>query len=585
MNNSNIQNLIEKIKSSDLDAYYLNSSDDHLSEYVAAYFRTIAYFSGFTGSVSSLIIDKEKAYIFVDGRYHIQADNECSPLGIEVIKLGNKDALEPEDFLEKHYKGKRIGLDAKRTSIDFVKKLISKGLIIKDIDLYSDLIIDRPKLANDKLKELDIKYTGKSRKRKLNELKYCLDGKSHIINNLESIAYLLNLRGNDIIYTPVFYAFLVVYQNDIYFFINLERLDEDIIDRLYEDEVIIRPYDSYYDFLKVIRNEIVLLDELKVNFKTYLSLKNHGNRIINMPSIVEDMKSLKNEVEISNSIMANIYDGVAMTRFLLWMSKTDKKELNEYDVAQKLNSFRLEYKAFDLSFNPIVAYNANAAMMHYGPTKEKNTKLDNKGILLIDSGGQYLEGTTDITRTISLGEVTDIIKKHFTIVLKSMLNLSEVKFLSGFSGKQLDILARKDIFELGINYRCGTGHGVGQVLSVHEAPPNIRFMKTVSGSEDTPLRAGQIVTDEPGIYLDNEYGIRCENMLLVRKDENNEYGQFLKFKTLTMCPFDLKLIDKKYLDDKTLKALNNYHREVYDNLSPYLNDEEKDFLKEITREI
>lgn len=585
MNSSRIQKLIEAVKSSDLDAYYLNSSDDHLSEYVASYFRTIAYFSGFTGSVSSLIVDKEKAYIFVDGRYHIQAENECKPNGIEVIKLGNAGALEPEDFLEKYYKGKQVGLDGKRTSIDFAKKLASRGITIKDIDLYSDLIIDRPKLSKSKLKELDIKYTGKSRKTKLAELKYCLDGKTHVVNNLESIAYLLNLRADDIAYTPVFYAFLVVYKNDVYFFINLERLQEDVIDRLYEDEVIIRPYESYYDFLKEIKNKLVLLDELKVNFKSYLSLRNHGNKIINIPSIVEDMKSIKNEIEINNSTMANIYDGVAMTRFLLWLSKQDKNELNEYSVAQKLNNFRLEYKAFDLSFNPIVAYNSNAAMMHYGPTVDKNTKLANEGILLIDSGGQYLEGTTDITRTIALGKVDDIVKKHFTIVLKSMFNLSEVKFLSGLSGKQLDILARKDIWELGINYRCGTGHGVGQVLSVHEAPPNIRNMKTVSGSEDTPLRVGQIVTDEPGIYLDGQYGIRCENMLLVKKAENNEYGQFLRFRTLTMCPFDLNLIDKNYLDDKTIKALNNYHKDVYDNLNPYLNDEEKAFLKNITREI
>ena len=585
MNSSRIQKLIEVVKNSDLDAYYLNSSDDHLSEYVASYFRTIAYFGGFTGSVSSLIVDSEKAYIFVDGRYHIQAEKQCAPNGIEVIKLGNKGALEPEDFLEKYYKGKQIGLDGKRTSIDFVKKLVSKGLLIKDIDLYSELITDREELSKSKLKELDYKYSGKSRKTKLAEIKYCLDGKTHIINNLESIAYLLNLRGDDIVYTPVFYAFLVVYQNDIYFFIDLERLDEDVIDRLYDDEVIIRPYESYYDFLKGIKNELVLLDELKVNFKSYLSLKGHGNRLINMPSIVEDIKSIKNEVEVNNAILANIYDGVAMTRFLLWLSKQDKSELNEYSVAQKLNSFRLEYKAFDLSFNPIVAYNANAAMMHYGPTVDENTKLSNEGILLIDSGGQYLEGTTDITRTIALGKVDDIVKRHFTIVLKSMFNLSEVKFLSGLSGKQLDILARKDIWELGINYRCGTGHGVGQVLSVHEAPPNIRYMKTVSGSEDTPLKAGQIVTDEPGIYLDGEYGIRCENMLLVKKDENNEYGQFLKFKTLTMCPFDLNLIDKNYLDEKTIKALNNYHKNVYDNLSPYLNDEEKEFLKKATREI
>lgn len=585
MKSDRIKALQEAIKNNDLDVYYLNSYDYHMSEYVPNYFKTIAYFSGFTGSVSTLIVDRENAYIFVDGRYHIQADKQCLSNGINVIKLGTSGALEPVDFILKNYKGKKIGLDGKRTSISFAKSLIKNKIKIKSIDIYSNLIENREKLAEDKLYELEEKYAGESRKSKLDKVKYCLGGRTHIINNLESIAYLLNLRGNDIVYTPVFLSYLIFYKNEVYFFIDINRLSSKIIEELYDDGVAIKPYEKYYEFLELIEKEVVVLDENKVNYESYLHLSKHSNNLIHMTSIVEDMKSIKNNIEIENAIKANIYDGVSMLRFLMWLDKSDKNSLNEYEVSKKLNDFRLNYKAFDLSFNPIVAYNQNAAMMHYAPTKSENAKLSEEGIILVDSGGQYLEGTTDITRTIALGEVSDEIRKHFTIVLKSMFNLSSAKFLKGINGKKIDILARKDIWELGIDYRCGTGHGVGQVLSVHEGPPNIRYMSTPSKTESAALKPGNIVTDEPGIYLEGKYGIRCENMLLVVNDEKNEYGQFLKFKTLTMCPFDLRLIDKKYLDQKTIELLNNYHKEVYETLSPYLNQEENDYLKEITREI
>ena len=585
MENIKIGALWKALGENKIDVYYLNTSDYHLSEYVPLYFKTIEYFSGFTGSLATFLIDLNKAYIFVDGRYHIQADKQCLPNGVEVIKLGTKEALDPLDFIEKNYKGKVIGIDGKRTSIAFAKELLKRGMRVKSIDLYSNLIENRIPLSKDKLYELSVSNVGLSRKEKIERVKYCLDNKTHVVDNLESIAYILNLRGNDIVYTPVFLAYLVFNKNDVYFFIDLERLTPEIIEKLYDDGVIIRPYDEYYRFLNSLKDEIVLLDEHKVNYDSYKKLCGHRNKIVNMLSLIEDMKAVKNKVEVENSIMAHIYDGVAMVRFLKWLDESDKSTLNEYDALKKLNEFRLEYRAFDLSFNPIVAYNENAAMMHYSPTKENNTKLDNKGILLVDSGGQYKEGTTDITRTIALGEVSDKLKLHFTTVLKSMFNLSQTKFMAGLSGYQLDILARKDIWDLGIDYRCGTGHGVGHILAVHEAPPNIRYMNSASGSEKIPLKVGNIVSDEPGIYLEGEYGLRCENLLTVEKDMSNEYGQFLRFKTLTLVPFDLRLIDLKYLDEKTRFALNAYHREVYDKLSPYLSEEEAIYLKNITREI
>lgn len=576
-----IKALQAKLKEFKLDAYYFNTSDYHMSEYVPEYFKTIRYFSGFTGSLATFIVDKEKSYIFVDGRYHIQADNECGIHGIEVIKLGTKDALTPIEFIKKNYSSKVLGLDAKRTSISFASSFTDSEVKIKSIDIYSDLIENRTPLKDSSLYELGVELVGKTRKEKLDVLRYCFKDKVHVINNLESIAYVLNFRSNDIANTPVFLSYMIIDGEDVYLFIDINRLDPDQLEKLYLDGIIIKPYDEYYNILKTIENRTVVLDENKVNYETYLSLKDNKNKIVNMRSIVEDMKAVKNDVEIENSKQAHIYDGVSMVRFIKWLKESDKEQLTEMDASNYLDNLRRSYKAFDLSFKSIVAYNQNAALMHYSPSTEKPVKLANSGILLVDSGGQYKEGTTDITRTISLGDNTDELKKHFTLVLRSMFNFSSAKFLEGMSGRNLDVLARINIWKEGIDYRCGTGHGVGHVLSVHENPPSISYHKSVVSEE--AIKPGMIFSDEPGIYLEGKYGIRCENEVLCVKDELNEYGQFLRFETMTLCPFDLELIDTKYLDEDTIKELNNYHSRVYDTLSEYLNEEEKDFLRKITR--
>ena len=579
-----IEALRKNLKANKLDAYYMNTSDYHMSEYVPEYFKTIRYFSGFTGSLATFIVDREKAYIFVDGRYHIQADRECLPNGIEVIKLGTINALEPIEFIKTKYQGKTIGFDARRTSIDFAIKL-EDILKIKDIDIYSELIENRTPLNDSSLFELTLEVVGKSRKEKIDELKYCFKDKVHIINNLESIAYLLNMRSKDILHTPVFLSYLLLFENDVYLFIDLNRLDPEQLEKLYLDEIIIKPYDEYYNFLKNINNKTIVIDNYKVNYKTYLSLKANNNKFVFMRSIVEDMKAIKNEVEINNAKLAHIYDGVSMVRFIKWLKEIDKTTITEFDTVNYLDNLRLNNKAFDFSFNTIAAFNENAALMHYSPSKDNPVYLKNSGILLVDSGGQYREGTTDITRTISLGETSIELKKHFTLVLKSMFNLSSAKFLKGMSGQNLDVLARINIWKEGINYRCGTGHGVGHVLSVHETPPNVRYTNTDSKAEKEEIKPGMIFSDEPGIYLDNKYGIRCENLILAKNSELNEYGQFLEFETITLCPFDLDLIDVNYLDKETITLLNDYHQKVYETLSPYLNDEEKEFLRNETRKI
>ena len=585
MENIRLKKLQNRLVEEKIDLYYLNTSDYHMSEYVPEYFKTIAYFSYFTGSLATLLVSQEDAYIFVDGRYHTQADKQCLPKGVKVIKLGTKDALEPIDFICKYYKDKVIGLDGKRTSVGFAKLLKQNNIKIKSVDVYSDLIEDRVPLKNDYIYELPVKYTGLSRNKKLELLKYCLKNNCHIVNNLESIAYILNLRSRDILYTPVFLAYLVIYDGDIYLFCDQRRFKKEVLDSLYADGVIVRPYDTYYDFISIINNRVILLDETKVNYETYLKINGKNNKIINKRSIIEEMKSIKNNVEQENSKLAHIYDAVALIRFFMWLDSVDKSDYTEYEIAEKLDNFRLSYKAYDLSFNSIVAYNENSAIIHYAPEASSSARLDNKGILLLDTGGQYLYGTTDITRTIALGPVSDEVKKHFTLVLKSMFNLSELKFKRGLSGNQIDVIARQDLWAEGLDYRHGTGHGVGFGLSVHEGPPNIRYMNTDAQTERVELKPGMIFSDEPGVYFEGKYGIRCENLLLCKKDLENEYGEFLKFETLTLVPFDRNLIDKNYLDEKTINALNSYHQRVLMTLLPYLNDEEAKYLRKMTEAI
>ena len=574
--------LRRKMYESGLEVYYLNTQDYHMSEYISDYFKTLRYFSGFTGSMATMVITFDEAYIFVDGRYHVQADKQCTPEGIKVMKLGTEGVKNSDDFMIANYQGKKIGLDGRCVSAKLVLKLKKGGLDIVSTDIYSDIFDDRPKLKNEMLYELDKKYTGLTRSEKLSILKRGLDGKCLITGDLTSIAYILNLRGNDIIYTPVFLSCLVVYNNDIYFFVHKQRLSEVIYEALIGDGVIIKDYDEYYEFIRNIKNSVILTDLNKINYASFDALDTSLNKVYNMRSVIEDMKSLKNNVEASNAHLAHIYDGVAMVRFMKWLKESDKEGLNEYDVKVKLNRFRLEYKAFDLSFEPIVAYNANAAMMHYSPTESDHALLHNEGILLVDSGGQYFEGTTDITRTFALGKVDDKIRYYFSLVLKSMFELQDVCFLEGLCGAQLDILARKELWARGIDYRCGTGHGVGHVLAVHETPPNIRY--AMGNGSEVQLRPGHVFSDEPGVYFEGEFGIRCENMLICVRDQKTEYGQFLKFEPLTMVPFDLDLIDKDILGDK-VTSLNAYHEAVYNALSPYLNDEERAFLKERTRKI
>lgn len=579
-----LETLRKAMKENGIDVYYFNTSDYHMSEYVAEYFKTIAYFSGFTGSLATLLVDKESAHIFVDGRYHVQADKQCLKNGVVVEKLGIKGVKDPTTFILDNYKDKVLGFDGKRTSIKFAKALVSKGIEVKSLDIYSNLIEARVPLSKNEIHEFSEMYAGVSRKNKIEIINHYLRGSCLIVNNLESIAYLLNLRSDDIEHTPVFLSYLVFLDSQVYLFVDSSRFSKKTLDYLFEDQVIVRPYNSYYEFLKIIKNKTVFLDETKVNFETFIRISSDNN-VIDKRSIIEDMKAIKNETEQANMREAHIIDGVAVVKFLKWLSEVDKKTITEWDAAKKIDKLRFENGAYDLSFSSIVAYNENGALMHYSPDKGKAAQLDNRGTLLFDTGGQYNYGTTDITRTVSLGPVKPEVKKWFTLVLKSMFNLSELKFLKGMSGNQIDVIARKDLWAEGVDYRCGTGHGVGFNLAVHEGPPSIRYLHSEAKTEEVEFKPGMICSDEPGVYFEKQFGIRCENMILCKKEFENEYGEFLGFETLTLVPFDLELIDKKYLDQKTINVLNDYHKKVFETLSPRLDEDEVKFLKKITRKI
>ena len=582
MINERLNLLRTKMCEAELDYYFINTNDYHMSEYIPEYFKTLRYFSGFSGSLGQLVVTFESAYLFVDGRYHGQADLEAGVYGIKVMKLGKEGVPSAVDFLIQNAKGAKVGVDGKCVSAAFVKALEAAKIEVSSVDIYSDIIENRAALSKDKLWAIDDKYVGYSRATKLDIVKRCLKDRTHIINNLESIAYLLNMRGNDIAYTPVFLAYMVFHKSEVYLFVDLERIDETDFASLYNDGLIIRPYMEYYEFIKTIKRSVILLDDNKVNYETYKSL-DKSNKLFFMRSIVEEMKAVKNKTEIANTKQAHIKDGVAMVKFLKWLKESDKEGMSELDAKEKIDQIRMENGCFDLSFNTIVGYNANAAMMHYSPSANKYTMLHNSGILLVDSGGQYLNGTTDITRTIALGEVDPEVKMWFTLVLKSMFNLQRAKFIEGMTCEQMDILARKDLWARGVDYRCGTGHGVGHVLAVHEAPPNVRFRK--GNGSDEAFKPGHVFSDEPGVYFEERFGIRLENLMVCNKDIKNEYGQFLSFEFITMAPLDLDLVDKEYLDKETVDALNAYHQTVYENLVPYLNEEEANFLKNATRSI
>lgn len=591
-----IENIRDLMKEKNIYAYIVPSSDYHQSEYVGDYFKSREFMSGFTGSSGTLIISMDEAGLWTDGRYFIQAENELKDSGIKLFKMGEEGVPTIEEYLlEKLPKNSTLGFDGRVMSVkegqSLANKLAFKGINIEyKYDLVNDIWEDRCSLPTEKAFLLGVEYSGEGFSDKLSRIRAVMKEKkatTHILASLDDIAWLFNIRGRDVKSNPVVLSYAVISIDSVYLFIDKNKIGKDIRAELSKENVQIKGYEEVYEFIKNIdENEVVLIDTSKVNYAIYNNIPSNVQKIEERnPSIL--FKSIKNEIELKNIRNSHIKDGVAFTKFMYWLKNNiGKIEITEISATQKLEAFRREQDKFiEPSFSTIAAYKDHAAMMHYSATEESNYKLEPRDLFLVDSGGQYFDGTTDITRTIALGPIPENVRKDFTNVVRGMIRLSKAKFLYGCRGYNLDILARGPLWEEGIDYKCGTGHGIGFVLNVHEGPNGFRWKVREDIDDSCILEEGMVTTNEPGVYVENSHGIRIENEIVVRKAEKNEYGQFMDFEVITFAPIDLDAIDESLILKDEKIYLNNYHKQVYDKISPYLNEEEKQWLKTYTREI
>ena len=591
-----IENIRDLMKEKNIYAYIVPSSDYHQSEYVGDYFKSREFMSGFTGSAGTLIISMDEAGLWTDGRYFIQAENELKDSGIKLFKMGEEGVPTIEEYLlEKLPKNSTLGFDGRVMSVkegqSLANKLAFKGINIEyKYDLVNDIWEDRCSLPTEKAFLLGTEYSGESFSDKLSRIRAVMKEKkatTHILASLDDIAWLFNIRGRDVKSNPVVLSYAVISIDSVYLFIDKNKIGKDIRAELSKENVQIKGYEEVYEFIKKIEeNEVVLIDTSKVNYAIYNNIPSNVQKIEERnPSIL--FKSIKNEIELKNIRNSHIKDGVAFTKFMYWLKNNiGKIEITEISATQKLEEFRREQDKFiEPSFSTIAAYKDHAAMMHYSATEESNYKLEPRDLFLVDSGGQYFDGTTDITRTIALGPIPENVRKDFTNVVRGMIRLSKAKFLYGCRGYNLDILARGPLWEEGVDYKCGTGHGIGFVLNVHEGPNGFRWKVREDIDDSCILEEGMVTTNEPGVYVENSHGIRIENEIVVRKAEKNEYGQFMDFEVITFAPIDLDAIDESLILKDEKVYLNNYHKQVYDKISPYLNEEEKQWLKTYTREI
>lgn len=583
------------MKEKKIDAYLVPTDDFHGSEYVGDYFKCRKYITGFTGSAGTAIITQDMAGLWTDGRYFIQAADQLRDTTIELFRSGEPGVPTVHQFLnDKLEEGMCLGFDGRTVSAreaEELQELLQEKHITFSVndDLIGEIWEDRPALSCEPVMELDIRWTGKSRADKIAEIREQMKAKeadTFILTSLDDIAWLLNIRGNDIHCCPVVLSYLVMMENELRLYANAAAFSEEIRSNLEADGVKIYPYDDVYSYVQSISSDKkVLLSRANVNSRLVSNIPSEVT-ILDEPNLTLLPKAVKNETEMKNERIAHIKDGVAVTKFIHWLKKNvTRTTITELSTAEKLYQFRSEQEHFlGESFDPIIAYGTHAAIVHYSATEATDIPLEARGMVLADTGGHYLEGTTDITRTIVLGPVTAKEKKFFTAVLRGNLNLAAAKFKYGCTGLNLDYLARGPLWELGEDYNHGTGHGVGYLLNVHEGPNSFRW-KNLPGNPAPVLEEGMITSDEPGYYLENEFGIRHENLVLCKKAEKTSFGQFMCFEPLTMVPFDLEGINPEEMTERERKLLNDYHQKVYTTISPYLDEEEKEWLKQATREI
>lgn len=587
--------LRNEMKKEKIGVYIIPTSDFHDSEYVSPYFMTRRFFSGFTGSAGTLVFSEKEAALFTDGRYFIQAENQLRGSGIALMKSGEEGVPTVRKYVSDILpECGNVGFDGRvvtaETGRAYKKIAEEKNGGIVDIDLADRIWKDRPALKHTEIYLLEEKYSGKSAAEKLSEVRKKMSEKkadTHIITALDEISWLFNIRADDIKCCPMVLSYAVITADSALLFADKNSCGEKILKYLEKNGAELRPYDDIYSYAEKLSGRNVWLDTKRANYRLAETLENC--EIISEASPIGLLKAVKNPVEIENIKHAHLLDGIAVTKFMYWLkNNVGKQKITEADAADYIDGLRREVGKESYiapGFDTISAYNANAAMMHYSADRESCAVLEPQGILLVDSGGHYFEGTTDITRTFALGEVSDEVRYHFTLTLRAMLNLAAARFMYGCRGENLDIIARGIMWENGLDYRCGTGHGVGYLLSVHEGPNSFRHKL----SEDRPMSAvleeGMITTDEPGVYAEGSHGIRIENELLCKKAEKCEYGQIMEFETITYAPIDLDCVDLTLLENKDRERLNAYHKTVYDKLSPYFEGDELEFLKKYTRAV
>ena len=582
-----------RMQEESVDAYLIMTDDFHGSEYVGDYFKSREYISGFTGSAGTLLVRKDCAGLWTDGRYFLQAETQLAGSGITLFRSGQPGVPDLEDYLaEQLADGQTLGFDGRCVMAGYARKLRErleqKGVRIRnDLDLVGDIWPDRPALPKEPVWPLAERYAGIGVKDKLAEVRQILHKKKadwFLLASLEDICWLLNVRGNDVACTPVVLSYLMMSRDQVFWYVQREAVPEPVQADLQEAGVVLREYGQIYEDVSRLPGGVRLLcDENHVN-DALISRIAPDVVVVDGENPTLLLKAVKNPVEVANEKAAHIKDGIAVTRFIYWLkTRVGREEITEMNAASRLEMFRREQEDYlEPSFYPILAYGPHGAIVHYSADETSDVPLEPEGFLLADTGGHYMEGTTDITRTIALGPLTEEQKEMYTTVLKAHIRLADAVFLQGAAGVSLDVLARTPLWERGLDYNHGTGHGVGYLLSVHEGPNSFRFRPSAVRGGDHVMKEGMITSDEPGIYLEGKFGVRLENLLVCAAKQTNSYGTFLGFEPLTMVPFDRDAILWDALSEKELRWLAAYHQKVYESLAPHLLEEERQWLRETT---
>lgn len=589
-----IEKLRREMEKEGIDIYVVPTADFHQSEYVGEYFKARKFITGFSGSAGTAVIAKDEARLWVDGRYFIQAAKQIEGTETELMKMGEPGVPSIYEYLrEKLRKGMKLGFDGRVVSMGdgmaYEKIAAEKEAeIAYGQDLIDRIWENRPALSKEPAFILEEKYAGESTKSKLARIREAMKAYGttvHILTTIDDICWILNIRGNDIEFFPLVLSYAVITEEKMQLYIDREKLNGEMLAAMERDGIAILPYNAVYeDVRKFRKNETLLIDPVRLNYAIYRNIPDEVRKAEKRnPEVL--FKAVKNPTEVENMRKAQIKDSVAHVRFMKWLKENiGKIKITEMSASEKLDEFRMEMGNFIRpSFEPICSYGEHCALCHYVSTPETDVELKEGSVFLTDTGAGFYEGSTDITRTYALGEIPEIMKEHFTLILQCNLHLANARFLYGCTGINLDLLARKPLWDRNLDFNHGTGHGLGYLLNIHEAPANFRWKYRKGDSHR--LEEGMIITDEPGIYIEGSHGVRLESELLVRKGEKNEYGQFMYLEAITYVPMDLDAVKTDMLSEEDKKMLNTYHRKVYEKVSPFLNEEEKKWLEKYTREV